>query len=137
MGRYKNIERNSDILRVLANGSPKLRTAIVKNCSDDCIKTLCEICHNILRGNLPLKSTKHLYKHRHVLRRIDGCCIKKKHLSGYSVNTGKARKIFTQNGGFLAALIPLIPFIGKAILGGIFGAAGSAVAGKVISKITG
>ena len=137
MGSLKNIERNADVLSVLARSSPKLRTAIVKNCSDECIKSMCEICHNVLRGNLPLKSTKHLRKHRHVLRRIDACCIKKKHSSGYSVHTSKARKIFSQNGGIFPVLTALLPLMGKALLGGVVGGAGSAVASKVIGSVMG
>ena len=62
------------ILQTLAHPgySCKLKTEVLKHCSNDCILKICEIVYNILKGVVPLTSRqkRHLAGRKHILRRI-------------------------------------------------------------------
>lgn len=61
------VKTHRAVLEVLHKAKPALRKAIVQAADKDVIYTLCEICDNLLRGNIPLseeqkkklKSTEH------------------------------------------------------------------------------
>lgn len=38
--------------------SSKLKNEVLKHCSNDCILKICEIAYNLLKGNVPLKSSQ-------------------------------------------------------------------------------
>ncbi|GFX47852.1 uncharacterized protein TNCV_5002731 [Trichonephila clavipes] len=100
---------------MLAAASPAQRKAILKSATDDRIKTLCEICDNLLSGNIPTKKIKKLCSYKRVIRL----------LANRSVPISRKRKLFTTNrqvGGFLPLILPGV----LSLLGGI--------AGKVIGK---
>jgi hypothetical protein len=62
------------ILQTLAHPhySSKLKTGVLKHCSNDCIFKICEIVYNILKGVVPLTSSqkRNLACRKHILRRI-------------------------------------------------------------------
>jgi hypothetical protein len=49
---YKKIKSNFNALQLLKDVKPKLRNAIITNCTPDLVKCICECVVNILRGNL-------------------------------------------------------------------------------------
>ncbi|GFT88585.1 uncharacterized protein TNCV_905021 [Trichonephila clavipes] len=98
-----------------AAASPAQRKAILKRATDDQIKTLCEICDNLLSSNIPTKKIKKLCSYKRVIRL----------LANRSVPISRKRKLFTTNrqvGGFLPLIVPGV----LSLLGGI--------AGKAIGK---
>ncbi|GFV05841.1 uncharacterized protein TNCV_5035801 [Trichonephila clavipes] len=56
--KMNRVSRHVHLLHVLAAASPAQRKAILKSATDDQIKTLCEICDNLLSGNIPTKRSK-------------------------------------------------------------------------------
>ena len=91
------MKRNIDTLRVLHKANPKLRKAILANSNNDLVLALCEVVWNILNGTVHLstKAKRNLSKHKSVLRSV----INK------SVGVKAKRQLFTQKGGFLAAVL--------------------------------
>ncbi|GFY23504.1 uncharacterized protein TNCV_3941961 [Trichonephila clavipes] len=59
--------RSPEVQRLPA-ASPAQRKAILKSATDDQIKTLCEICDNLLSGNIPTKKIKKLCSYKRVIR---------------------------------------------------------------------
>lgn len=96
----KRLKKNLHILQTLKNSNKKLRSAIIKNCSDDTIKAILEIAINTLNGNCQLSKHTHirLKKFKNILRQL--VCPKK--------NLKRKRKIIIQKGGFLPVLIGTI-----------------------------
>ncbi|GFU04887.1 uncharacterized protein TNCV_1290101 [Trichonephila clavipes] len=106
--------RSPEVQRLPA-ASPAQQKAILKSATDDQIKTLCEICDNLLSGNIPTKKIKKLCSYKRVIRI----------LANRSVPISRKRKLFTTNrqvGGFLPLILPGV----LSLLGGI--------AGKAIGK---
>ncbi|GFW62207.1 uncharacterized transposon-derived protein F54H12.3 [Trichonephila clavipes] len=62
------VSRHVHLLHVLAAASPAQRKAILKSATDDQIKTLYEICDNLLSGNIPTKEIKKLCSYKKVIR---------------------------------------------------------------------
>ena len=111
------------------------RTVLFKKCSNDVIKALVDIAHNVLRGNIRLssKTKSKLKKFKHQLR----------HLSNARSDLNSKKKYIIQKGGFLPFFAPLVPLlikavmfagpaIAKGVLAGATGTAASAVANKLI-----
>ena len=97
------------VLQVLQSAKPKLRKAILENSDKALVYTICEICDNLLRGNIPLseshkaKLRRHRDKIRHLAQRGGGWQVKKKAL----VQTG---------GAFLPVLLRIISTVLPALL---------------------
>lgn len=94
----KRLSRYAALLRKLRRVSSKERGRILKKCcrDRDFVLCICEICHNILRGNVALtRSQKNdIRKRKKALRAL---VLKKTSLD-------KKRKI-VQKGGFLGAIL--------------------------------
>lgn len=103
----KNIRKHQHFLQILAKSHPSQRKALVRTATTEQIKCLCEICLNILVGNVPVNIQK-LKKHKNTLRKLakKTCSIKK-----------KKKLLINQTGGFLPLLAPAI----VSALGGILG----------------
>lgn len=80
--------------------SSKLKNEVLKHCSDDCILKICEIAYNLLKGNVPLKSSqkKKLAPQKHILRRL---------VQPQSVQKRRRTLLLNQKGG----VFPVIPLI--------------------------
>lgn len=83
----RRVHSHKELLRVLQKASPKLRKAILKEIDQPALHTICEICHNVINGAVPLSraaKTK-LARHKTVLRRLaqrgEGWPQKKKYLA--------------------------------------------------------
>lgn len=104
----KPMKSQGEMLRFLSGAKPPVVKAVLKTASTNLIRTLCECCHNVLKGNVPLSKgqKRRLNRYRNSLRTIT-----RKKLSG------KRRKQILQQGGFIGALLgPIIK-----VLGGVLG----------------
>lgn len=93
-----NIKRNVDFLSILKSSSPSQRKAILKTMSPDQLKCLCEICHNVLRGVLPVNVNK-LRRYKKAMRDLASRSLS---------NKVKKSILIKQSGGFLPFLIPAV-----------------------------
>lgn len=109
----ERLERNSDFLRCLLKGPGSKRCKLIKKCSPDQLKTICDICFNILEGNVPLKDKKkkQLAKFADTIRILGR--------KGRTPLTKKKKLLVQKGEGILTAI--LVPII-------------SAIAGSLISR---
>lgn len=103
----KNLKRHVHFLQALASTHPLQRRALLKTAKNEQIQCLCEICLNILAGNVPVNVNK-MKRYKNLLRSL----AKKK-----SSIQQKKRMLVNQSGGFLPLLAPAI----ISTLGGILG----------------
>lgn len=102
----KRLKVHKHMLHVLKNCKPCTRKNIIVTGSGELIKTLCEICMNVLNGNAKISKT---YKNR--LRKYKNTI---RQLAKPKSSLSSKRKILVQKGGFL-------PVILSAVLSGIVG----------------
>lgn len=103
----ENLKKQYHFLRILAHSHPSQKRALLKTANNDQILSLCEICLNILNGNIPVNASK-LKKYKNLLRSLS----KKRE----SIQK-KKRLLVNQSGGFLPLIAPAI----ISALGGILG----------------
>lgn len=105
----KRVKRHVHLLHVLANANPQQRKAILKTANEDQMKSLCEICANLLSGNIPISNGKKLHSYKRVIRQ----------LADKKISIAKKRKIFNnQTGsGFLPLIIPAVLKLVSGLLG--------------------
>jgi len=92
-----------------------VRKKLVKTAQKPVIDCVSECCHNVLKGNVHLTKAQKTKLHptRQHLRQ----------LASKSVSIQKKKRILNQKGGILPLLAaPLLPLLGKAVIGGIGGA---------------
>ncbi len=96
------LRKHIDLLKVLHQGSPQLRKALIGKASADTIRCLCDCSHNILNGNVALTA-----KQRRVLAKYKG---QLRSLVDKRKSVGVKRKLLIQRGGGLpvALLAPII-----------------------------
>ncbi len=60
------------VLQVLQSAKPKLRKAILENSDRALVYAICEICDNLLRGNIPISDSHKvkLRRHRDKIRQL-------------------------------------------------------------------
>lgn len=106
----KRLGKNQPFLHMLSRTkSTRRRKALIKQATRDELATLFEICFNILRGNLPLKShmKKKLKRERHTLRTLADKKISLKH----------KKKVANQKGGLLGTVASIaLPLIASLLL---------------------
>ena len=97
--------KNSEYyLRLLAKSSPRRKKLLLSQASKEELKSLCEICLNILKGNIPLddRNFKRLKRNRQTI----------KVLANSKVPIKVKRQVVNQKGGFLGTVasiaIPLL-----------------------------
>ena len=109
------MKKHYPFLRLLASSHPTQKRALIKSANNAQIDSICEICLNILNGNVPVDKKK-LGKYKHLLRMLSrkSCSPQK-----------KKQYLLNQSGGFLPALAPALisalgsiigPIIGKKLL---------------------
>lgn len=104
----KRLRKYSSLLKTLNSASPSTTKAIIQTSDRGLIDTLCDCCHNILKGNVPLTKAQktRLHRHKRVLRKLT----EKQSL--------KVKKGLLQKGGFLSALLgPVIGVLGSLLSG--------------------
>lgn len=105
----KNVKQHYPLLSVLATTTPQQRIAILKTASSRQINSICEICKNVLAGNVPV-NIKKLKKYKRNIRA----------LAAKSTSLNHRRKILiNQKGGFLPLILPGV----ISLIGGIIGKA--------------
>lgn len=113
---FEKLLKHKEILEVLCSKkyNKKYKNTLLKKADEQFISNICEMCDNILNGNIKLtdKEFKQLKKHKKSLRLL----IKRSSLRN-------KKKILTQQGGFLQYLIPaaisgISSIIGSLIKGG-------------------
>ena len=114
------LQRNIDTLKVLHKCPADIRQAILENSPNELVCCLCEVIHNFLQGNIPVKSCllKRMKLHKETLCNIANTKCSKNKVTSIK----KKRELLVQTGGFL-------PFI----LGPLLGIATSLI-GDLISK---
>lgn len=87
--------------------SPKLRKQMIKCGTDEYIKSLIEICFNVISGNYPVspRLKSYLTKYKYMLRKV----------INPSVPLKTKRKTLVQSGG------AFLPMLISTVLSGIFG----------------
>ncbi|GBO33912.1 hypothetical protein AVEN_75464-1 [Araneus ventricosus] len=68
--KMNRIKRHVHLLHVLSSASPQQRNAILKSASNEQIKTLCEICQNVLAGNVSKAKVRQLCRYKKVIRQL-------------------------------------------------------------------
>ena len=108
------INKYGSIVLAMIKAQPQYRKKLVKEAPDQVIHCISECCQNLLKGNVPLSIAhkRRLYPKRTQLRVI----------ASKSIPVSKKKKILNQTGGILPFLFPLIPLLGKAIVGGAISA---------------
>jgi hypothetical protein len=103
------LRRNFPLIKALEKSSNNGRKRILKNSNPELIKTICDICYNLTKGNIDLPESKRrkLGRYKKELRRLGDKKI--------SLNT--KRKEIVQKGGFLSAIIPAVSIAASLISG--------------------
>lgn len=94
------VKRNFDLLKWLCHCKPQAMKSVVRHVDRDVLDTICEVCLNILKGNVPMSAEqkKRLSKHKQTVRR----------LASSSRSSDKVKRALVQKGGFLGALLPAL-----------------------------
>ena len=90
------LKSSEPFLRLLARSSAKRRKALLSQVTRDELKSLCEICLNILKGNIPLddKTYNKLKRHKSKLRT----------LADKKTSSAHKQHIVNQHGGFIGTI---------------------------------
>lgn len=96
----KRIKKHVHLLHILSKASPQQRKAILNTTSADQLKSICEICQNLLRGNISGLKLQKLAPYKKVIRK----------LADKKIGLSSKRKILTQQtgGGILSMIIPAV-----------------------------
>jgi hypothetical protein len=104
----EKLKQHGEMLRFLHRATPQAVHSVMKTASPELVRLLCECCHNVLKGNVPLSTTqkRRLHRYKDSLRELT-----RKRLSI------KRRKAILQQGGFLGNLLAPIVTVLKGFLG--------------------
>lgn len=94
----QNVRTHAHMLKVLSECNPKLQKLIIENGGAKLIHCICEICLNILKGNVSLNKhqKQKLNRHRQTIRT----------LTNPKASVASKKKILVQKGGgFISSLI--------------------------------
>lgn len=103
----KRLRKNSNFLKLLLKTSPNKRRSLLRTANKEQVSCLCEICLNILAGNIPV-NIKKIKKFKNVLRKLANPSTKLQTKKNILVN---------QSGGFLGNILPTIATVLSNILG--------------------
>lgn len=93
----KRLKEHRHMLHVLKDCNSNTRKQILKKSNKDLVQAICEVCLNVLHGNIKLskKNKQFLHKHKKTIRELA--------TSKHSI--AKKRKTLVQRGGFLPVLL--------------------------------
>lgn len=109
----KRLRRNAKTLDYLSSCDKNVGKSIISSSKSDLICCFSEICHNLLKGNIPLSQSEKskLSKYKSQIRSVAG---KKASI--------KSKKQLIQKGGFLTTLLgSLVSSLLGPLVKGIFG----------------
>jgi hypothetical protein len=97
-------------LHVLSSCKACERKLLIGNLPTDLVRCICEVCDNLLQGNIPISQTdkKKLVRHKKIIRYL--ASKKPKSISL------KRRQILQQGGAFLPILLPSLLTIAAELL---------------------
>ena len=100
--KMKRIKQHADFLRYASSAPLASRKHLIHNASAYEMNALCEVCKNIVQGNIPLSAAqkRKLSRHRSTLRT----------LSNRSVKVKRKKHLLLQKGG-----LPLLPLLAPLI----------------------
>ena len=106
--QLSRLKTNYPMIRAIVNASPEDRKKIIKKSSAALLKTICDICYNLVEGNIELseKQKKILKYNRKEIRRMGDT----------KVALQRKKRELIQKDGFIAGLIPALS-IGTAFFG--------------------
>ncbi|GBM89489.1 hypothetical protein AVEN_32544-1 [Araneus ventricosus] len=97
------------VMRTIAIGRVPIRN-LPKSATNEQIKTLCEICQNVLAGNVSKAKIRQLCRYKKVIRQ----------LADRNIPIARKRELLTnQTGGFLPLVLPAV----LSLVGGLVGKA--------------
>ena len=108
--QFSRLRRNYPMLRAIVNSSPEDRKTIIRKASADLMRTIADICYNILEGNIEL-SNEHrnkLGKNKKYIRRM----------ADKSSGLYDKKIAMIQKGGFIPGLVPALSIVAS-IIGGL------------------
>lgn len=111
--KMRNVAKQAPLLEAFRVLNKKQLKAVIRDAHPNLIHSICEVCHNLLKANIPLSNCqlKKVKKHKKVIRALAA--------KGQSVS--KKKKILNQRGGF--AFLPLLAPLLASAIGGIVGKA--------------
>lgn len=94
------LRRNYPLLQWLSSAKPKSRASVLKSVDNDVIETICEVCLNVLKGNVPLSAAhkRRLSKHKHIYRKLVSPRV-----------SLKQKRVLVQKGGFAPLFMGMLP----------------------------
>lgn len=94
----KLLKKNIHHLHVLNCCKKNQRAFLIHSSSEDLLNCICEICHNVLKGNIPLSAQRKqkLKRFQHIIR----------YLASKKVKKSDKKQKLTQTGGFLPLILP-------------------------------
>jgi hypothetical protein len=97
MKRIRSTYHNTQVLK---SADPNLRKAIIANCNQEILKSICDSALNVLRGNIPLSACRKrkLRTYQDRIRKV----------ADKSVYLSAMRKVINQRGGLLLQLLSAI-----------------------------
>jgi hypothetical protein len=96
----KRIKSNFHHLQVLKTAKPQLRKAILKNCSNELLKSISECVLNVLHDNLKLTACQK--------KRLRMFKVPLRALADKRVSISAKKRLINQRGGFLLPLLSAI-----------------------------
>ncbi len=104
------LRRNRKFFSNLSKKRIPERRSALNSISSDELKSVCDLCANILQKRVSLKPVqfRKLHKHRKVIRTL-----------GSRKVSLKRKKKLLHRGGFLGILAPILGAIGSSLLGGL------------------
>lgn len=103
-------KNEAQMLKLIINSnSPRLRKHLILGLPDHVIKHICEVMHNILVGNVPIRGNQKekFRKYKHTIRLLGN--------GPFKPLVKKRNILVNQKGGFIGAILPLVASI---LLGG-------------------
>ena len=107
----KRMRGSLPYLQILAKCKPKVRKVLIEHGPSDLVLSICECCHNVLKGTVPLtkRQKQHLSRYKKHLR----------DLANQKVSRVKKQRLLTQQkggGNLLAALLPPVLTVSTSLL---------------------
>ena len=90
------LELTESFVYLLAKSTPRRRNVLLRNASNEELRSLCELCLNVIKGNLPLNKNafQRLKRHRKTLET----------LASKRVPLKQKREYINQKGGIIGQL---------------------------------
>ena len=104
----KALKNSEHYIQLLAKSGPKRRKALLNQVTHEELKGLCEICLNILKGNIPLSDNFRKLKRNSNMIKV---------LASSKIPLRVKKRVVSQKGGFLGTVASLaIPLLSKLLL---------------------